>query len=460
MSIYNRDNIIYLYDLLSHAGKIMPLKDNELEKLFDKQNELKKEIKKLKKSGDSSSKELIGHRWRELKSSIEKKKEELLNPVVKDVMRGEDVNIDGPTDCAGNIIFKCSELRSALSLQLVKEDIKCHYKVSVANRDEVVKSLKMVLRGTDNKILIRTDIRSFFENISLAPIIAKLTHDSYISPISLKILRNLEKNLKNKIEDKNLWLPRGLSISSHLAELRMEHFDRKVRQLRGVYYYRRYVDDIVMVANPNVCSAQDLLSQLKVIAKEQYLPLHEEGDKTKVVEYNKQNQDARFEYLGYKFIGYGSSLQINLSEKRKERYISRIDAVFRFYNENATRRKMRPLRKLFDLMTALTGNGMMIGGKKMIPVGVYYSNRHITTMTDLQALDAYLHEAIESKFLPSDRLFNYPHGDSRENSVARIKEVLRQRSFCKGFEEQPALKCNMRYINALKLLKKISCEQE
>lgn len=41
-------------------------------------------------------------------------------------------------------------------------------------------------------------------------------------------------------------LPRGLSISSVMSELYMKYFDLRIRRLEGVYYYARFVDDIVV----------------------------------------------------------------------------------------------------------------------------------------------------------------------------------------------------------------------
>nr|WP_274620819.1 RNA-directed DNA polymerase [Enterobacter kobei] len=44
-------------------------------------------------------------------------------------------------------------------------------------------------------------------------------------------------------------IPRGLSISAYLAELLMYDFDNQVKDEYSVFYYARYVDDIVIVTS-------------------------------------------------------------------------------------------------------------------------------------------------------------------------------------------------------------------
>lgn len=41
-------------------------------------------------------------------------------------------------------------------------------------------------------------------------------------------------------------LPRGLGISAVLSELYMKYFDLSIRRVGGVYYYARFVDDIIV----------------------------------------------------------------------------------------------------------------------------------------------------------------------------------------------------------------------
>lgn len=52
--------------------------------------------------------------------------------------------------------------------------------------------------------------------------------------------------IQNPIVALSTGLPRGLGISAVLSELRMKYFDLSLRRVEGVYYYARFVDDIIV----------------------------------------------------------------------------------------------------------------------------------------------------------------------------------------------------------------------
>lgn len=62
-------------------------------------------------------------------------------------------------------------------------------------------------------------------------------------------------------------LPRGLAISATLSEYLLRAFDNEVSAMRGVRFYSRYVDDIILVLSPReqvdevVSACADLLPQ-------------------------------------------------------------------------------------------------------------------------------------------------------------------------------------------------------
>jgi len=93
--------------------------------------------------------------------------------------------------------------------------------------------------------ILQFDIKDFYEEFGQEGILEKVLSDSLLSHHSKRLLKDLfaAPGLK-----RCKGLPRGVCVSATLSEIAMREFDRDVRQLNGVYYYARYVDDIIVFA--------------------------------------------------------------------------------------------------------------------------------------------------------------------------------------------------------------------
>lgn len=86
-------------------------------------------------------------------------------------------------------VVSVSELEEKLVCQLIKEDLKRVYKVVPADRNEIITQIKALLSGHTKKVIIRADIKSFFESVPLDSVIDKLLRDAYLNKLSLTYLR-------------------------------------------------------------------------------------------------------------------------------------------------------------------------------------------------------------------------------------------------------------------------------
>lgn len=91
--------------------------------------------------------------------------------------------------------------------------------------------------------VIRLDIKSFYESINKEAVLEKLYSEYRLSPQTVFLLKQLFNTQDIK---ESSGVPRGLSVSSCLSELTMKYFDIEIKQLEGVYYYARFVDDIII----------------------------------------------------------------------------------------------------------------------------------------------------------------------------------------------------------------------
>ena len=256
-----------------------------------------------------------------------------------------------------------------------------------------------------------------------------------------------------------LGIPRGLAFSSYLAELYMMPIDTAIRKLDGVYYYKRYVDDIILIADPSKITDKEYWEQLCDILHTKSLMLHENSKKKYLAVFDKNTEEEKFDYLGYNFSYSKGDLKIGMSEKRFNKYLILINAIFEIYgqcasyrtgkNKGAGERKTRKdaLHQLFARLKVLTANGFLSGRKNYVPTGIYYSNKFLTDFSQLDFLDRYLSATISDpkSFCPPVNLFNYGNGNGYDENLTQIKRRLHEFSFKAGFRERKI--CKREYFN-------------
>lgn len=263
-------------------------------------------------------------------------------------------------------------------------------------------------------------------------------------------------------------MPRGLAFSSYLAEIFLQQTDHSIEMIEGVWYYRRYVDDIIIVASTEK-SPEEYWEEIRLCVEKAGLMLHENGGK-KVLSVAEAGCSTNFEYLGYAFHIGSNGLNVGLSSGRKEKYQKRIDSIFNYYSEfPATSQKYRnkmkrkrnrsescsSLRQLFAMVSCLTGNGHLEGDKRYVSIGSYYSNRHLTDLSDLKDLDEYLRKSIDNKFNPPANMFCYSGGNDRDQIVEDIRKVLKKWTFTEGFKTRRFCK-NPKFTSTIGQLKLLS----
>ena len=100
-----------------------------------------------------------------------------------------------------------------------------------------------LLKEKPSKWVIRLDIRNFYETIEREKLMSRFVEDGRLNYQSIYLLKNL---FSNSSIFKMKGLPRGLNISSVMSELYMKYFDLEIRRMDGVFYYARFVDDIII----------------------------------------------------------------------------------------------------------------------------------------------------------------------------------------------------------------------
>ncbi|HGY6755298.1 TPA: RNA-directed DNA polymerase, partial [Escherichia coli] len=139
-------------------------------------------------------------------------------------------------------------------------NLKCLESLLPKQRNKIIDELKIYLKEGAQFRVYRLDIKSFFESIDLPQLFQYLQDE-----------RRLSRHTKNLIEwylkaceriHSSKGLPRGLEISPMLSELYLAAFDSSIHRHSEVFYYSRFVDDMVIISSGNECPST-LMKQIQ-----------------------------------------------------------------------------------------------------------------------------------------------------------------------------------------------------
>lgn len=445
-SLHTFETYKRVLDLEERRGKLK--KDTFSETVQSLSAELKAVRDKLKKAS-KKEKEKLQESVNAKKAEYDKKRSDEIRAITERIQPNQ-IELR-QVNAKGKIGYTINNVESLLLSKVLMLELKRSYNYTPANRNTIIEELRALLDNPIPKVVIRADIHHFFESIPQDKLISKILEDAYLSALSIKSLKTFLykfNQLSGNLEEK-VGIPRGLSFSSYLAEIYLAAFDRKVRQMEGVYFYKRYVDDIIIIANPSIQDKDAYWDGLEKEVERIGLAFSDDENKRSCKVYSTQAEASlRMNYLGYQFRYFNGKLDVLLTEDKFKRYKDCIRLTFEIYKEigNHTSRRNQPREKKEDTtlqfmhrLNALTANGHLNSRKNYVLVGIYYSNKFLTSLEQLADLDEYVKECLNDPkmFNPSETMFRYNQENNYEKNIAGIKEkILGNYSFVRGFEER------------------------
>lgn len=301
----------------------------------------------------------------------------------------------------GREIYKTEFADEHYALQKITDNIKRIYKIKFSNKEEIINQTINLLCDTSSYNIFRLDVKDFFENINFKQLIHKLESDNVLSKSSLNILKKLRNLLPTTLNG----IPRGLAISSVLSELFMEEIDNVIRSIKEVYFYARYVDDIIIISHSNTLN----MDFLKAIFNSKGLNLNAKSTHLKVPEINKSDTLLEFSFLGYVYQLYNDvqsdgsrKITIDISTKKTNKIKTRIVKSILSFTHN------RDEVLLMNRIKFLSGNYTVRidkNNKKIysevdssaLKGGIYYNNKFINSQYNLSCLNIYLRKLLLCK---------------------------------------------------------------
>ncbi|MCP5014277.1 MAG: RNA-directed DNA polymerase [Ketobacter sp.] len=280
-------------------------------------------------------------------------------------------------------------------------NLKKAFGVKQNDRDLITSQLAVAINGQFPKILLRTDISSFYESIERSRLEKLLVSNTLLDTHSKSQILHVLKSYQT-ISGSSKGVPRGVGISALLVEIYMKEFDRSIRNREDVIFYGRYVDDIAVVFDTEGMEPASDQKYRNIVEDEcSRLGLNLNSAKT-FTQYSPKPFDI--EYLGYKFKSdQKSEITLELSDSRERRYKKKIDRAFSSYFFDLMFDEKKATRLLLARIRFLTGNTHLYNNKRRAMIGIYFTNRLVSTTAPFTRLDHYMKSKIRRVKSPNLR---------------------------------------------------------
>ena len=306
--------------------------------------------------------------------------------------------------------YQPKTIEIAIILKLLSSNLRRVHNISPSSRVQIVSTLIAFLKESSPYSIHRFDIKNFYESIDTSKIVHKLKKQGKVSKKS----RNLVEAYLTALNHEGVsGLARGLSLSATLSEYVLEDLDRKIRALENIFFYARFVDDLVLITEIGF-NKEELKSLINSVLPES-LELHTAGKKIfhgKAIKPtdSKTTPINSFEYLGYKFVISNKNhpkekfidikrrdIEIDISEDKLDKLRKRLIKSFTSYicsTKNPSDYELLQKRIKF-----LTGNYELDRNLKTgkIKSGIYYNYSLVNTSKGLNKLDNFLKGLLFSK---------------------------------------------------------------
>lgn len=326
-------------------------------------------------------------------------------------------------------IFSTIDIALDLVLRQCVVNVSSSTLLSFKSRSTICDEIKMFLMDDTPYRVYRLDIKRFFESITPELVIKTLNEVTGLSEHTIEIIERIITD--EYITSRTNGLPRGLSISPVISDLVLSDFDRVIKRNENVFYYSRFVDDIIIITS-GLEDKYDFIVELKNelpdglcfnFKKEKVI------DSPEIIKKSAGYHQVSINYLGYKYITTSLTedgvrkVEIDIADDKVKKIKTRIAlSINRFLRSG-------DFVSLLNRIRFLTTNHKIVqkNNARVINYGIYYNYARISK--ESIALD------MLDKFLLSSLIHARHANGTFKLTRAQEKTILRQ-SFKQGHERK------------------------
>lgn len=244
-----------------------------------------------------------------------------------------------------------------------------NFKITYPNRNDYMQLLFGTISAVQNMkdfTVVKFDFEDFFNSISSEYVFLKY--------IKTSKLERFQKDLFEDFVTKCEFCYAGINTSNVMAEIVSKYFDDLIANIffdKGLIFYRRYVDDGILVFNRFISEDECLENIEEAIKKVFYdvgftpahpckTKLNKTDGKFNYISKRVLNQNKGifydFNFLGYKFalcsdIKLKTKIQFGLTDRKIQKYTEKITRIVEDYNQDRNMELLRHKLRAFSSRT-------------------------------------------------------------------------------------------------------------
>lgn len=238
--------------------------------------------------------------------------------------------------------------------QYLKRQIDKTFKIRYASRSRIINLLFNILpiiKDMNDFVIIRADFKSFFDSVLTKHVYKKYIRESLMGRADKEILEQYLKQFQ--------YCYAGLCLSNGMAEIICRDFDKRIKarlNQYGVFFYERYVDDILIIINRYI--SRDIFialvdSTINEVFGECPVELNTAPGKFSFITRRSLKKTQNFNFLGYEYeinLDAKDNIQFKygITEKKRKKYSGIIERAIIQYKKDGNLELLRQRIKIFS----------------------------------------------------------------------------------------------------------------
>jgi hypothetical protein len=243
----------------------------------------------------------------------------------------------GQSDTKEKKYYKLAKTsKTFFAANAVAIDLKNAFNIQLKTRDQIMRDI-FALITTDavkanplGTILVRTDIKTFSENIDYEVFLQIIRENQHLSAETKTLLEHYSKQFY-EYSGRNHGIPRGSVVTTAVQDVLSQQVEDAIKaKIDGVLLCEHYGDDYFILLKGNCFSSpQEAFTQVGNIFSSYHLPFNK--PKTK---YQMFSSRLKFEFLGYEVQVKDNEIFVDLRKDYFRAMTYKLIAAFRRYRKH------------------------------------------------------------------------------------------------------------------------------